>query len=237
MPALFSMLAWCVLVCHGQLLAEESREGAVAAETEADEAAAEIPEGLHTTEPGPEAHPHDPAHGNASPNLENASEFRTDLAIYTFIVFLILLAILAKFAWPPINRALEEREKRIASHIAAAEAKHEEAKQLLAQHEARLASAADEVRALLEEARRDAEHTKAQIISEARQAAQAEQDRALREVHQATDVAMRQLAETSAALAVQLAGKVVQEEISAAQQDRLVREAVGRLSTTSPSEN
>jgi F-type H+-transporting ATPase subunit b len=161
-----------------------------------------------------------------------------DLAIWTAVVFLVLLAVLGKFAWPPIVEALEQRERRIADQIAAAEAKHEEAKQILAQHEARLASAADEVRALLEEARRDAEHTKAQIVAEARQAAQTEHDRALRDVQQATDVAMKQLAETSAVLAVQLASKVVQEEISPAQQDRLVREAVGRLAASpTPSHN
>ena len=161
-----------------------------------------------------------------------------DLAIWTGIIFLVLLVVLGKFAWPPIVEALEQRERRIADQIAAAEAKHEEAKQILAQHEARLASAADEVRALLEEARRDAEHTKAQIVAEARQAAQTEHDRALRDVQQATDVAMKQLAETSAVLAIQLASKVVQEEISPAQQDRLVREAVGRLAASpTPSHN
>jgi F-type H+-transporting ATPase subunit b len=161
-----------------------------------------------------------------------------DLAIWTAVVFLVLMAVLGKFAWPPITKALEEREKRIADHIAAAEAKHDEAKAVLAQHEAKLAAAADEVRGLLEEARRDAEHTKSQIVAEARAAAQAEQDRAIREVHQATDVAMKQLAETSATLAVQLAGKVVQEELSASHQDRLVREAISRLTTaTTPSKN
>jgi F-type H+-transporting ATPase subunit b len=156
-----------------------------------------------------------------------------DLAIWTGVVFLLLLAVLGKFAWPPIVAALEEREKRIADRIAAAEARHDEAKAVLAQHEAKLAAAADEVRELLEEARRDAEHTKSQIVAEARAAAQAEHERAVREVHQATDVAMKQLAESSAALAVQLASKVVQEELSPAHQERLVREAIGRLSTAS----
>ena len=177
------------------------------------------------------------AEGTHEPSGEpNPLGFDPDLAIFTGIVFLVLLAVLGKFAWPPIVKALEERERRIADHIAAAEAKQEEARQVLAQHEAKLAAAADEVRALLEEARRDAEHTKSQIVAEARQAAQAEHDRALRDVQQATEVAMKQLAETSATLAVDLASKVVQQELSAAHQDRLVREAVGRLAT-SPSKN
>jgi F-type H+-transporting ATPase subunit b len=191
-----------------------------------------------SAEAGNEAHgaEHELGHGNATETLESVTEFRTDLAIYTFVVFALLLLILGKFAWPPIVRALEERERRIADNIAAAEAKNEEAKQLLAQHEARLAAAADEVRGLLEEARRDAEHTKAQIVAEARQAAQAEHERAIRDVEQAKDVAMKQLAETSAVLAVQLASKVVEEDLSPGRQERLVREAVSRLTTT-PSQN
>src|SRR4051812_14267749 len=103
---------------------------------------------------------HDPGHGNAGAGLESMTEVRTDLAVYTFAVFLVLLAILSFTAWPKISKALLEREKRIEANIAAAEAKHEEAKRLLAEHEARLATAAGEVRALMEEARRDAEATR-----------------------------------------------------------------------------
>jgi hypothetical protein len=91
----------------------------------------------------------DLGHANATPELTAAQEFKSDLAIYTFVVFLILLLVLLKFAWNPISRALDERERNIADHIAAAEAKHEEAKQMLAGYEQKLAGAADEVRQLL----------------------------------------------------------------------------------------
>jgi F-type H+-transporting ATPase subunit b len=183
------------------------------------------------------AHGHDPGHGDASAALESPADFRTDLAIYTFIVFLLLLGILGTLAWPKISVALEEREKRIEANIAAAEAKHEEAKQLLAEHEAKLASAAGEVRALLEEARRDAEVTREEIIAEARVAAKAERDRAVRDIEIAADHAMKNLAETSANLAVDLAGKVIRETINPSQAQELVRSALESLSATTPSKN
>jgi|GEM_PF-671563 len=185
---------------------------------------------------------HDLGHGDAGLNLENPAEFRADMAIYTFVVFLLLLAILGKFAWPAITAALEERERNIEENIAAAAAKHEEARKLLAEHEARLAAASGEVRELLEEARRDAEHAKVQILNEAKQAASAERDRAIREVDRATDAAMQRLAETSANLAVDLANKVVRTNISKDQQSQLVRDALSRLAQSrlaqsSPSDN
>lgn len=154
-----------------------------------------------------------------------------DLAIWTAIIFGCLLLVLWKFAWGPITMALDAREQRVLDHLAAAEAKHEEAKGLLAAHEARLATAKDEVREMLEEARRDAEVTKSTIVAEADAAAKARQDRALRDIDLARDGAVRQLAETSANLAVDLAGKVVKQNLSADQQAALVREATTRLAS------
>jgi F-type H+-transporting ATPase subunit b len=172
------------------------------------------------------------AHGNAGEQLEDPTEFRSDLAIYTFVVFILLLAILGKLAWPKISAALEERERRIEANIAAAEAKHEEAKRLLAEHEARLATAAGEVRALLEEARRDAEAAREQILTDARKAAQAERDRAVRDIDTAANQALKNLAETSANLAVELAGTVIRESINPAKQQELVRHALERMNAT-----
>ncbi len=182
--------------------------------------------------PGGDHGAHDLGQGNAGDSLEDPSEFRADLAIYTFVVFLLLLAILGKFAWPKISVALLEREKRIEANIAAAEAKHEESKRLLAAHEAKLASAAAEVRALLEEARRDAESTKEEIIAEARAGARAERDRAVREIELASDHALKNIAETSANLAIELAGKVIRESINPAKQQELVRSALSKLNAS-----
>jgi len=169
--------------------------------------------------------------------VANPLVFDPDLAIFSAIVFLILVFVLGKFAWPQIAAALDERERSIADNIAGAQAKHDEAKRMLEAHEAKLAAAASEVRELLEEARRDAEHTKNRIVAEAKQAAQEESTRAIREVKVAKDVAMQELAITSANLAIDLAGKVVREQLSKEKRDQIVREALGKLATTEPSQN
>ena len=178
------------------------------------------------------------AHGDdAQSGDPNPLAVDPDLAIWTVVVFGVLLFVLNKFAWPAISSALDERESRIEDNIAAAATKHEEAKQLLAQHEAKLAEASGQVRELLEEARRDAEHTKAQILEEAKQAANAERERAILEVDRATEAAVQQLAETSANLAVDLASKVVQTNVTQDQQSQLVRDALAMLAQSGPSDN
>ena len=78
--------------------------------------------------------------------------------------------------------AWKNASARSPTTIAAADAKLEDAKRAVAEHEAKLAAAAGEVRALLDEARRDAEVTKKSIEAEGQKAAKEELDRAVREI-------------------------------------------------------
>lgn len=176
----------------------------------------------------------DPSH--ASPSTDPLS-FDPDLAVFTFGVFVILLVVLRKFAWGPIMGALERREHNIAEHISQAERNHEQARLLLADYEKRLAGAANEVRELLDEARRDAEHTKQSILAEARQGAEAEKARALRDIESATDSALETLAQRSSQLAVDLAGKIVAAHLTKDDHARLIQEAVAKFPASSASSN
>lgn len=171
-------------------------------------------------------------HGQVDVDLD-PSELKGDLAIFTFVVFLLLVVVLWKFAWGPISHGLERREHHIADQIAAAERANVEAKQMLAEYERKLASAQDEVKAIIEEARRDATTTQQDILARARADAAAEMDRAKREVQTAKDQALRELAETSANLAVELAGKILRAQLDAGQHAQLVSEALSQFHTPS----
>src|SRR4029079_16051213 len=149
-----------------------------------------------------------------------------DLAIWTLIVFVVLLLVLKKFAWGPILSGLESRERGIADHISQAERNHEEAKKLLLSYEQKLAAAAAEVREMMEEARRNAEHAKQDILAEAKAGAEGERARAVRDIEAATDQAMETLANRSAELAVELAGKILQSKLTPADHARLIQEAM-----------
>jgi F-type H+-transporting ATPase subunit b len=160
-----------------------------------------------------------------------------DLAIWTVIVFVILLFVLKRFALGPILEALGRRESHIADQIAQAEKRHEQARQLLAEYEQKLAGAAKEVRDLLDEARRDAEHTKQEILAEAKSGADAERARALRDIEAAADAAVKSLAERSTELAVELAGKIVQAKLTKDDHARLIEEAIAKFPASTPSNN
>ena len=160
-----------------------------------------------------------------------------DLAIWTLVVFALLFAILKKFAWPQIAAAIDERERKIAATIAAADEKLEEAKRVLAEHEARLAVTAGEVREMLDEARRDADAARKRIEEDGRRAAGEEITRATREIQRAKEGAIQELAVASANTAIELARKVVRDGLTNDRQSQLVRDALSKLAAASPSKN
>ena len=172
---------------------------------------------------------YDLSHANASSSLEDASEFKADLAIWTFIVFLLLLAILTKFAWGPIVEGLDRREQTIAGSIEEARRIKEEAQKISADYDKKLAAAADEVRAMLDEARRDAEVTKQRIVAEAQSAAADERNRALRDIELAKYDAIHELKQSSVDMAFSLARNVVKRELNSADHASLVQEAVEKM--------
>jgi F-type H+-transporting ATPase subunit b len=174
--------------------------------------------------------------GVAAKDFESPAWFQTDLALWSFAVFVILMLLLTRFAWKPIMEGLEKREQGIANTIAATQRAHEDAKRMLESYERRLAEAADEVRGMLEEARRDAEETKVAIVTEARKAADDEQARAKREISLATDDALSRIGQRAGELAVEVAGKFLGKQLSTDDQQRLIRDSVASIHPT-PSVN
>ncbi len=158
-------------------------------------------------------------------------DFKTDLAIWTAVVFLLLFLTLRVFAWKPISEALAARERSISDNIAAAQRQNQEAKRLLAEYQKKLENSQLEVREILEEARRDARHTQEEILAKAREDAQRERDRAIRDIDLATQAALKELGEKSVNLAVQLAGKIVATNLSPDDHARMVKEAVARFAS------
>ncbi len=168
----------------------------------------------------------DTLHANAGPEQDSPSEIRYSLSIWTLVVFGLLLGILWTFAWGPISEALDRREAGILANIAAAKQQNEAAAKLLADHEAKLAGTADEVRRILDDSRRDADTQKQQILAAAQAAAQSEKQRAVQEIEAAKNGALRELAEKSVDTAVGLAGEIVQRELSPADHAVLISEAL-----------
>ena len=127
--------------------------------------------------------------------------------------FLIWFAV--KFIWPPLNRAIDERNKRIADGLAAAE----KGKASLVEAERKGESAMKEARERASGVLGESEKRGIQIVDEARIAAKAEADRIVAAAREqiASEVAKAktELREQVAALAVAGAEKILQREVDA----------------------
>lgn len=179
-----------------------------------------------------DTHGHDD-HGHAHLGHADAdtspSQVKGDLAIFSAIVFLLLVVILRKFAWGPITQGLEKREHHIAHEIASAEKANHEAKKLLAEYQKKLDEAQAQVRAMLEEARRDAEGTKQEIVAAAKAEAAGEVARGKSEIETAKDQAMREISQVATDQALALAGKLLQQQLKAADHARLIEESLAKF--------
>ena len=131
------------------------------------------------------------------------------------ITFAILIWFTMKFVWPPIVAALEERARKIADGLAAAE----RGKQDLAQAEQRSNEALNEARAQAAEIIALSEKRRNEIIEEAREEAKVEADRvksqAQAEVAQEILRAKETLRDQVADLVVSGAEKILRREINA----------------------
>jgi F-type H+-transporting ATPase subunit b len=152
-------------------------------------------------------------------------------AIWTIVVFVLLLILLRAAAWNPIQKVLVDREKFITDSLAQAKADREAAEARLTEYEARLQAAGKEAAAIVDEARRDGSVLKQREEAKGRDEAEQIVARAKREIELATDSAVKELYARSAKLATDIAARVIRKELDAAQHERLIAESIEELQT------
>lgn len=231
---LLSLLVVIPLACGVALAQEKSAEAEVKTgdtshpETSAAGHAAEA----HSATDGHDPAAHidlDPKHGNLSEPAFEVVDFRTDMAFFSAIVFLLLLAGLTAVAWKPIMEGLEKRERGIADNIARAEKAAHEAMSKLAEYESKLAAAAEESQRIVAEARKDAEAAGQKLIADAQEEAARQRDRAVADIEAAKRVALSELASQSTEVAMSLAQRVVGREVRAEDHQNLIQDMLTKL--------
>lgn len=161
----------------------------------------------------------------------NLMEIAYDLGIYTIIVFVLLFLILRKAAWGPMLEGLQKREDNIRSALEEAKKVRAEAEAVRTDLQTKLNNAAQEIREMMEEARRDAQHTRDEMVAAARADIQTERDRLHREIGTARDQALQELFHQSAQLATLISVKAVRKHLTQDDHRQLVDEALTELKT------
>jgi F-type H+-transporting ATPase subunit b len=151
------------------------------------------------------------------------------LMIWTLICFAITFFVLKRFAFGPIQKTIDERRERIRKAVEEADNARAEARNLLEQHRALIAQAKSESGEILAEARKVADAQLARAKEEAEAERQRRLDETRRQIDAETVRAIDQIRSEVADLTVEATERVVGKVLDAADQRRLIEEAIDDL--------
>jgi len=151
------------------------------------------------------------------------------LYIWTIVTFLILLALLARFAWGPLLDALEKRQDAIRSSLDDARKAKEELARLQGESARILAEARTEAANIISITRSDAARFADEMKQKARADAEAVVKNAQREIDTQTNRAIETIRREAIDLSVAVASKILRRDISQADNERLVDDAIREM--------
>ncbi|HEX9681863.1 MAG TPA: F0F1 ATP synthase subunit B [Acidimicrobiales bacterium] len=147
-------------------------------------------------------------HEAPSPILPETSEI-----IWGSISFVILFVVLAKLAYPAIQKSMDARTDRIRSTIDDAERQRSEAQSILEQYQRQLADAKAESSRIIDEARQQADALKRDLQARAEAEAAEQRQRLADDIANQVAQAQSQLQAQVAELSIQLAERVVERSL------------------------
>ena len=143
--------------------------------------------------------------------------------------FLLLIFLVKKFAWGNITSILDARAEKITNDIDEAESARKKAEELAAKRAAELAGSRQEDTTILETAKETAEKNKAHILSEANQEALRLKEKAQLEISQNKEEAMNSIKGDVADLTVNLAGKLLSQQLDSEGHRQLIDRYLNEL--------
>jgi F-type H+-transporting ATPase subunit b len=149
--------------------------------------------------------------------------------LYQLVIFLVLLALLKKFALGPIMNMMKQREEHIANEITSSEERNKEAQKLIEEQRELLKQARLEAQSLVENAKKLGEQQKEEIIQAAREESGRLKDGALKEIEQEKEQAVAALRAQVASLSVLIASKVIEKELNEQAQEKLINDYINEV--------
>ena len=157
------------------------------------------------------------------------------LYIWTIVIFLILLWLLAKFAWRPLLAALEQRQESIRRSLDDAAKAKLELERLQTESHRILAEARSEAESIVARTREDANRLRDEMRQKAQQEAANIVKNAEKQIELETNRALQQIRHEAVDLSVAIASKLLQRNVSKADNERLIEDTFRQLEAQRPS--
>ena len=149
----------------------------------------------------------------AEGGLPRTFQVNPGLIIWTWVVFISLFFLLKKYAFPPIIRLTEERERKIQQQLEEAGKLNAEAETTLAEHRKLLDGSKHVAQALIAEAKSVAQKEREQLLEKARDEYQQMLDRAKREIEAERELALTELRREAVDLSLAAAAKLIRQRL------------------------
>ena len=136
------------------------------------------------------------------------------LFIWTIITFLVLLWLLAKFAWKPLLALLEKREETIRNSLKDAEKAREELEASNKKTEELMAEAREEVQGIISAGRAVAEKLQDDLVKKAKEKADVLIAESKRQIQSEKDEALSEIKSEVVTLSLEIASKLIEKNLS-----------------------
>ena len=157
------------------------------------------------------------------------------LFIWTILTFLVLLALLAKFAWTPLLQALETRQNAIRKSLDDAQQAKQELQRLNVESQKILTDARQQADKILSETRSDANRLRDELKQKAQTEAAGVLKNAQRQIEMETARALQQIRTEAVDLSVALASKLLERNLTREDNERLIEETFKQIEAKRPS--
>lgn len=151
------------------------------------------------------------------------------LFIWTILTFLVLVALLARFAWRPLLQALEKRQASIAQSLDDAQRARQELERLQRESVQMMAAARAEAESIVARSRSDAEALREELKVKARAEAAAIVKNAERQIQLETARAVQQIRHEAVDLSVAIASKILRRQVSREDDEALIQDALKQV--------
>jgi F-type H+-transporting ATPase subunit b len=151
------------------------------------------------------------------------------LFIWTILTFLVLLGLLAKFAWKPLLTALESRSEAIKKSLEEADRAKQEMSRLNTESAKIIEEARVEAASILTKTRSDAERLREELRSKAKEEADTIVRNAQQQIQLQTRQALQDIRHEVADISVKIASKLLERNLAKADNDRLIDETLKQI--------
>lgn len=149
--------------------------------------------------------------------------------LFQFLNFFILVAVLAKFAYKPMLKVLEERRNKISSDLNGAEQSRLAAERLKADYEKQLQTARTEAQTIIDKAVKQAEAEGRVQLEAIRQQIAREKEMAHAEMVSEREAAVREMRKEVVSLSLAVAEKLLEKNMNTDMNSKLIKECMERM--------